>query len=167
MTSNRKGTITEQQRSALDRFLHRVAALRSKPKRVAAAIGLFVLTVALGQWAWRYHAPEIWVDVSPRVRVAIDAPQRVSVTLKYRPRFLGSGQARSIAGTIQLLSFPQSVVVAPTTIVTSDSAPEAVFTVRGLRVGAETLDFAGSNTPTEASSWRTASTRAVVLKAQP
>jgi hypothetical protein len=142
-----------------------IAALRAKPRRAVLALVALVVVFGLVRLAWRYRSPETWIAVSPQVQLVAGTPQKVSVALMYRPRFRARGQARPIAGKIQLLSFNERVTVAPTTVETTPDAPEAVFTVKGLRAGEEELAFAASQTPDEASSWRTASMKALIAPA--
>lgn len=144
-----------------------VAALRAKPRRAVLGLVAVVAVFALGRLAWRYRSPETWIAVAPEIQLQVGTPQQVSVALMYRPRFRGRGQGRPIAGKIQLLSFNERVGVAPTTVETTSDAPEAVFTVRGLRAGQEEMAFAASNMPTDPRSWRTASMQARVAAAPP
>jgi hypothetical protein len=126
-----------------------------------------IFLVVIG-WSSRYGFPETWIEISPVTRMNLGEPQQLSVALKYRPPFLVASQARPIAGTIQLISFGERVEVAPTTLVTTGQSPTATFTVTGKKIGVEELIFAGSDSPKEASSWRTMSTKAVVVaKASP
>lgn len=129
---------------------------------VRLATGVVVLLAGAG-WAWAYGVPETWVEIS-RVRpLTVGDPQQVSVALRYRPPFLVPSQARSIPGTIQLISFGQRVEVTPTTLVTTARAPSAVFTVTGKSAGLDELIFAGSDSPKDSRSWRTMSTKVSVV----
>ncbi|MBI2535460.1 MAG: hypothetical protein HYW06_00465 [Gemmatimonadetes bacterium] len=139
----------------------RLKALRHKPKTLAA----LALVAVLGALAWATREPETWITVNPtEIRIAVGASQQLSVALTYKPRFRFRRSARSIAGTVQLISFPSAVDVAPTTMATSGSAPEATLKVTGLREGQEELILAASNTPTDQRSWQTTSVRVVVTR---
>ena len=139
----------------------RLKALRHRPKTLAA----LAVVVVLGAWAWANRGTETWITVAPSdMSVAVGASQPLTVALKAKPRFRGKGSARSIAGTIQLISFPSAVDVAPTTLVTSGDAPEATLKVTGLREGQEELILAASNTPSDQRSWQTASAKVVVTR---
>lgn len=143
----------------------RFKALRKKPKTVAALVVVVGAVVVLGGLAWANRAAETWITVAPtEMGITVGASQQVSVALKYKPPFRGRGSARSIAGTIQLISFPTAVDVAPTTVVTSTNAPEAMLKVTGLRPGQEELVLAASNTPTDQRSWQTTSVIVVVTR---
>ncbi len=124
-----------------------------------------VVVLVVGGWLWANSSVERWVEVSQTdMRLAVGASQQLTVALKYKPRFRTRGGARSVAGTIQLISFPSSLDVTPTSVVTSAAAPEAVVKVTALKAGEEELVFAASNTPAEQRSWETTSTRVVVTK---
>jgi hypothetical protein len=115
--------------------------------------------------AWANAASETWITAAPtQMELSVGTTQPLSVALKYKPHFLGRGSARSIAGTIQLISFPSAVKVAPTTIATSSSAPEATLQVTGLKPGTEELILAASNKPGDASTWQTMSVTVVVKR---
>lgn len=138
----------------------RIKALRNKPKTVAVSVVVAGIVVVMGGLAWGNRAAETWITVAPaEVQLSVGASQSLSVAFKYKPRFRGRGSARSIAGTIQLISFPAAVDVAPTTVVTTEAVPEAVLKVTGLRAGGEELILAASNTPTDQRSWQTISVR--------
>jgi hypothetical protein len=140
-----------------DGLPERVRALRHRPKTVAAA----VVVLALGAYAWGNRKSETWVQVSPgEMNLAVGASQPLAVAIRYKPPLIG--RTRSIAGTIQLISFPVGVDVVPTSLVTSGDAPEAVLRVTGLRPGDEELIVAGSNRPSDERSWLTAAVQVVV-----
>ena len=142
-------------------LVERVKGLRNKPKTLAL---LAVVVVLLG-FAWMNRATETWITVAPtEMSLAVAASQQLTVALKRKPPFLWRGAARSIAGTIQLISFPTAVDVAPTTVVTTEAAPEALMKVTGLRAGVEELDLAASNRPADQRSWRTGSVRVTVTR---
>ncbi len=144
-------------------LLDRVKALRHKPKTLA----LLAVVVVLAGIAWMNRGTETWITVAPtEMSVSVGASQQLTVALKYKPRFLWRRSARSIAGTVQLISFPSAVDVAPTTVVTTEAAPEAVMKVTGLKAGVEELDLAASNRPADQRSWRTTSVRVVVAPAK-
>jgi hypothetical protein len=139
----------------------RLKALRRKPKTLAA----LAVVVVLAGVAWANRGTETWITVAPaEMGVAVGASQQLTVALKYKPRFRTRGSARSIAGTIQLISFPSAVDVAPTSVVTSAQAPEAVLQVTGLREGREELILAASNRPADQRSWQTTSAVVVVTR---
>lgn len=148
---------------ASDGVLERIKALRHQPKRAAMlAIAALVVLVLLG-WAWANRGAETWITVAPTsMRVAVGQSQQLTVSLMYKPHFRGRGAAHPIAGTIQLISFPEAVDVTPTTIVTTRDTPQASFKVRALHQGREELVLAGSNRPSEARSWQTSSLQVVV-----
>jgi hypothetical protein len=133
-------------------------------RRVLLLVIGVVLVLAGAGWASRYGSPETWLQISPVPRLTMGVPQQVSVVLEYRPRFLVPSLARPIPGTIQLISFGERVEVKPTTLVTTQAAPTAAFTVTGKHPGVEELVFAGSESPKVASTWRTMSTKTVVTK---
>jgi hypothetical protein len=142
-------------------LVERVKALRHRPRRLA----LLALLVVLLGFAWVNRASETWITAAPlEMSLAVGASQELTVALKYKPPFLWRGTARSIAGTIQLISFPTAVDVAPTTVVSTDAQPEAVMKVTGLRAGMEELDLAASNRPADQRSWRTGSIRVTVAR---
>lgn len=142
-------------------LLERLQALRRSPKKLT----LLAVAVVLAGFAWINRASETWITAAPvEMSVAVGASQELTVALKYKPPFLWRGTARSIAGTIQLISFPSAVDVAPTTVVTTEAQPEAVMKVTGLRAGVEELDLAASNRPADQRSWRTGSVRVVVAR---
>ncbi len=143
----------------------RFKALRRKPKTVVALVVVVAAVAVLGGLAWANRAAETWITVTPaEMQLPAGASQSLSVAFKYKPPFRGRGSARSIPGTIQLISFPEAVNVAPTTVVTSSNAPEAVLKVTGLREGQEELILAASNTPTDQRSWQTTSVKVVVTR---
>ena len=144
-----------------------MARIQRNPAGAAVAAGAGVLLLLLVRFAWVSGAPATWLEVSPDMQLGVGASQPVKVALKYRPRFRRQADARAIAAKIQLLSFPEAVVVAPTTIETTAAAPEAVFTVRGLRGGTEELAFAGSEDPPDPASWRVNSMKAAVAAPRP
>lgn len=144
-----------------------VAAVRARPRRALLVLIAIGVVGKLGSLGWRYRSTETWILVSPEIQLQVGTPQKVEVALMYRPRFRGRGQARAIAGKIQLLSFNERVSVVPTTVESTTEAPLAVFTVRGLRAGEEELAFAASNQPEEPSSWRTASMQTRIAPAPP
>lgn len=151
----------------LSGLVDRLKALRNKPKAAGAAVVAVGVAVVLVGSVWRNRSPEIWVELTPaEMRLAVGASETLSVALKSRPRFRSRSRARSIAGTLQLISFPAAVDVAPTFLVTSGDTPEAVLRVTGLRPGVEELIMAGSNTPAEERSWQMASMRVVVVGRQ-
>ncbi len=131
-------------------------------------VGLVIvagIVAVLGGLAWGNRAAETWITVAPaEMRIPVGASQSLSVAFKYKAPFRGRGSARSIAGTVQLISFPTAVDVAPTTVVTSGDAPETVLKVTGLREGREELVLAASNTPTDQRSWQTTSVIVVVTR---
>jgi hypothetical protein len=142
-------------------LVDRLKALRNKPKTLA---GLLVLLVLLG-WAWGNRESDGWVTVAPaEMRLAVGASQDIRVAYKFKWPFLWRGSARSAGATIQLISFPSGVEVAPTTTVTTGDAPEAVFKVTGLRESREELIFGGSNRPSDQRTWRTMSAVVVVTR---
>lgn len=132
---------------------------RSRKVRV-----LLVVVVILAGMAWVNGGEDTWITVAPapEMSVAVGSSQTVRVALKRKPPLLWRGAARSIPGTIQLISFPSAVDVVPTTVVTTQASPEAVMKVTGLKAGTEELDFAASNTPADRRSWRTEAIRVVV-----
>ena len=143
----------------------KIAALRNDPKRATrlGAAALVVLIV-LG-FAWANRAAEDWVIVQPTgMRLAVGQSQQLTVSLMHKPHFLWRGTAHPIAGTIQLISFPEAVDVAPTTIVTTRETPQASLKVTGLRPGQEELILAGSNRPKESRSWQTTSMKVIVTR---
>lgn len=143
----------------------KLKALQNDPKRAArlGAAALVVLIV-LG-FAWVNRASENWVIVAPTaMRLGVGQSQQLTVSLMHKPPFLWRGTAHPIAGTIQLISFPEAVDVAPTTIATTREAPQASLKVTGLRQGQEELVLAGSNRPTESRSWQTTSMKVVVSR---
>ena len=142
-------------------LVDRLRALRHRPKTLAA---LAVVLLAAG-WAWANRGAETWITAAPaEISVAVGASQELTVALMYKPRFRLRRNARSIAGTIQLISFPQAVDVTPTTVVTTEASPQAVMKVTGVRAGGEELDLAASNRPADQRSWRTGSVRVVVTR---
>lgn len=146
-------------------LLDRLKALRQKPKTLAALVVVAGAVVVVGGLAWANRGAESWITVAPEeMRISVGASQQLSVALTYKPRFRGRGSARSIAGTVQLISFPTAVEVAPTTVVTSVNTPEAMLKVTGLREGQEELILAASNTPTDQRSWQTTSVKVVVTR---
>jgi hypothetical protein len=139
----------------------RFERLRHQPAKLA---GLAVLVVLAG-YAWVNRGTEAWITAAPtEMRLAVGASQELTVAFKYKPRFLIRRFARSTAGTIQLISFPTAVDVAPTSVVTTGAAPEAKLKVTGLREGGEELNLAASNRPTDGRSWQTTSVRVVVTR---
>jgi hypothetical protein len=127
-----------------------------------------VVVVVLVGMAWSNRSSETWVEVSAQdMRLAVGASGQLSAAFQYKAPFLWHSAARPIAATIQLISFPEAVDVTPTTQVTSDGAPTAVLTVRGLKPGTEELVIAGSDTPRGAESWRTTSLKVFVVKPKP
>jgi hypothetical protein len=137
----------------------RLQRLRHQPSKLA---GLAVVVV-LGGYAWMNRGTDSWITVAPaEMRLAVGASQELTVAFTYKPRFLMRFMARPAAGTIQLISFPSAVDVAPTTIVTTGDAPQAKLKVTGLREGGEELILAASNRPTDERSWQTTSVRVVV-----
>ncbi len=152
----------------LERLEEKLTALRSNPRRLAKVAVVVGFVVVLGGMAWWNRSSETWVEISPTdIRVAVGASQQMSAAFKYKPRFWWRSAARPIPATIQLISFPEAVDVTPTTQVTSGAAPTAALTLRGVRAGREELVIAGSNTPTEARSWQTASVTVLIVKAKP
>ena len=142
-------------------LVDRLKALRQKP-RTLAALGVVVVLAGL---AWANRGAEAWITVAPtQMQLAVGASQQVTVALKYKPRFRWRRSARSVAGTIQLISFPSAVDVAPTSVVTSAETPEAVLKVTGLREGREELILAASNRPADQRSWQTTSAVVVVTR---
>lgn len=142
-------------------LLERLQALRHQPKKLA----LWAVVVILLGFAWINRASETWITAGPaEMNLKVGASQQITVALKYKAPFLWRGTAWSTAGTIQLISFPQAVDVAPTTVVTTKATPEANLKVTGLKAGTEELDFAASNRPSEQRSWRTGSVRVVVTR---
>jgi hypothetical protein len=139
----------------------RLNRLRHQPAKLA---GLAVLGVVAG-YAWFNRGTEAWITVAPtQMQLAVGASQELTVALKYKPRFLLRRNARSIAGTIQLISFPAAVDVAPTSVVTTGDAPEAKLKVTALREGGEELILAASNRPSDERSWQTTSVRVRVTR---
>lgn len=135
-----------------------------KTRRRLAVAG--VVLVVVWAYAWITGGSEAWIVVTPPadMRLTVGESQQVTVALKYKPPLLPRVSARSIAGTIQLISFPQAVDVAPTTVVSTAASPEAVMKVTGLRPGTEELDFAASNRPADQRSWQTTEIRVVVTR---
>jgi hypothetical protein len=148
---------------APDSVLDRIKALRHQPKRAAMlAVAALVVLVLLG-WAWANRGAETWITVAPTsMHVAVGQSQQLTVSLMYKPHFRGRGAAHPIAGTIQLISFPEAVDVTPTTIVTTREAPQASLKVTALHQGREELVLAATNQPAEARSWQTTSLQVVV-----
>jgi hypothetical protein len=96
------------------------------------------------------------------MQVKVGGSQEISVALKYKPRFRGRGSARSVAATVQVVSFPTAVDIAPTKVETSATAPEVKLKVKGLHPGREELVVAASNRPAEERSWQLTSVIVVV-----
>lgn len=125
-------------------LVERVQAPRYKPKTLALVA---VLVVLLG-FAWMNRASETWITATPlEISLAVGASQELTVALKYKPPFPWRGTARSIPDTIQLISFPSAVDLAPTTVATTEAQPQAVLKVTGLRAGTEELDFLAYSWP--------------------
>ena len=141
-----------------------IERLKKDPKRAVVLLGGgVVVLVGLGI-LWGNRSVETWLEVEPAdMQLSAGASQPISVSLMRKPRFRGRGGAAPSRGTIQLISFPRAVDVAPTTLVTTDASPRAALKVTGLRAGEEELIFAGSSTPTVEPSWRTLSMRVVVV----
>ena len=143
----------------------RIKALRARPQRAALlGVALLLVLILLGI-AWSNRAAETWITVAPGdMRLAVGQSQQLTVSLMYKPHFLFRSSAHPIAGTIQLISFPEAVDVAPTTIVTTQSTPQASLKVTGLRAGKEELVLAASNHPKQERSWQTTSMQVVVTR---
>jgi hypothetical protein len=146
-------------------LVEQIKALRNDPRRATLyGAGALVLLVLLG-YAWTNRAAETWVTVAPtEMHLAVGQSQPLTVSFMHKPHFLWRGTAHPIAGTIQLISFPEAVDVAPTTIVTTRDTPQANLKVTGLHAGTEELILAGSNRPTESRSWQTTSMQVVVTR---
>lgn len=143
----------------------RIKALRTQPGRAALLGAAALVVLVLLGIAWSNRAAETWVTVTPAdMQVAVGQSQQLTVSLMYKPHFLFRRSAHPIAGTIQLISFPEAVDVAPTTIATTTSAPQASLKVTGLREGKEELVLAGSDRPKEERSWRTTAMQVVVSR---
>lgn len=133
-----------------------------RSRKLLALLGVVAILAGM---AWVNGGEETWITVAPaEMSVSVGSSQRLTVALKRKPAFLWRRAARSIAGTIQLISFPTAVDVTPTTVVTTEAAPEAVMKVSGLRAGTEELDFAASNRPADRRSWRTEAIQVVVTR---
>jgi hypothetical protein len=144
-------------------LVDRIKALRNEPRRAALLGAAALVVLVLLGWAWANRGAETWVAVTPTsMRMAVGQSQQLTVSLMYKPHFRGRGGAHPIAGTIQLISFPEAVDVTPTTIVTTRGTPQASFKVTGLRQGREELVLAASNRPKEERSWQTTSMQVVV-----
>jgi hypothetical protein len=146
-----------------EKLARRIATLRAHPRRAAMLAAALVAVLALLGWAWANRGAETWVAVTPTsMRMAAGQSQQLTVSLMYKPHFRGRGAAHPIAGTIQLISFPEAVDVAPTTIVTTRGTPQASLKVTALHQGREELVLAASNRPAEERSWQTTSLQVVV-----
>jgi len=133
--------------------------------RSRKVLALLVVVAILAGVAWVNGGAETWITVAPaEMSVSVGSSQQLTVALKRKPPFLWRRAARSIPGTIQLISFPSAVDVAPTTVVTTEASPEAVMKVTGLKAGTEELDLAASNTPADHRSWRTEAIRVTVRR---
>jgi hypothetical protein len=141
----------------------RLNVVPNKPpfKPTRTHIGLAVAGVLVLGFAWWNRKSETWVDVSAtQMSLTVGASQQLVATLKHKLPFVPV--TRSIGATIQLISFPTGVDVAPTTLVTTNESPEASLKVTGLKAGQEELIIAGSNRPTDEQSWHTVAVRVVV-----
>lgn len=148
---------------APDSVLDRIKALRNEPKRAALLAAATLVVLVLLAIAWSNRASETWVTVAPTdMRLTVGKSQQLTVSLMYKPHFFFRGSAHPIAGTIQLISFPEAVDVTPTTIVTTRDTPQASLKVTALHQGSEELVLAASNQPAAARSWQTTSLQVVV-----
>lgn len=148
---------------AADRVRQYLTSLKANPRRAVVEVGGGVLVLVVLGILWGNRSVETWLEVEPaEMRLTAGASQSVAVTLMRKPRFRSRGSAAPSQGTIQLISFPRAVDVAPTTLVTTDATPRAQLKVTGLRAGEEELIFAGSSTPSVEASWQTLSMRVVV-----
>ncbi len=146
-------------------LVERIKALRNQPKRAGLLGAAALVVLVLLGVAWANRAAATWVVVSPTdMHVTVGQSQQLTVSLMYKPHFRSRGSARPIAGTIQLISFPEAVDVAPTTVVTTSSAPQASFKVTAVRAGREELVLAGSNRPADERSWQTTAMQVVVTR---
>jgi hypothetical protein len=145
--------------------VEKIKALQQNPKRAALYGAATLAVVIVLGFAWANRAAENWVTVAPaEMRLAVGQSQQLTVALMHKPHFLWRGTAHPVAGTIQLISFPEAVDVAPTTIVTTGDAPQASLKVTALHQGQEELILAGSNRPKESRSWQTTSMKVVVSR---
>jgi hypothetical protein len=136
-----------------------------RPKGRAKLIVAAAAIVVLGGYAWLTRGAEAWIEVAPlEMRLSVGASQGITVALKYKPPFRLRTSARSIAGTVQLISFPTAVDVTPTSIVTTGAEPETTLRVTGLKPGQEELVVAASNTPADMKSWQTTSVMVIVTR---
>lgn len=146
-------------------LVDRLQELRRKPKLAAFYLVVAVAALALLGWAWANRGVETWIVVAPTdMQVAVGGSQEISVALKYKPRFRGRGSARSVASTVQVISFPTAVDIEPTKVETSAAAPEVKLKVTGLRPGREELVVAASNRPADQRSWQLTSVMVVVTR---
>jgi hypothetical protein len=132
---------------------------------VRATFYLVVVAVVLALlgWAWTNRSGETWIVVAPTdMQLKVGGSQEISVALKYKPPLRGRGSARSVATTVQVVSFPTAVDISPTKVETTAAAPEVKLTVKGLHPGREELVVAASNRPTDQRSWQLTSVMVVV-----
>jgi hypothetical protein len=150
---------------ALRTLVDRLKALRHQPRRAALLGTVALVVLVLLGWAWANRGSETWVTVAPTgMHLTVGQSQQLTVSLMYKPHFRSRGGAHPIAGTIQLISFPEAVDVAPTTIATTRDIPQASLKVTGLHEGKEELVLAASNRPTEERTWQTTSLQVVVSR---
>lgn len=141
----------------------KLGELRRTPVKASLYVAAAGAVLVLAGWAWSNRSAETWIVVAPTdMRMAVGASQEISVALKYKPPFRGRGSARSVAASVQVVSFPTAVDIAPTKVETTAAAPEVKLTVKGLHPGREELVVAASNRPTDQRSWQLTSVMVVV-----
>ena len=147
-----------------DRLEKRFNAMRANPKRTAVRVVMVLVVMGLACQTWGYRASETWIVAPEDVQLKMGVKQQVSVSLQYRAPFMWPIGAWSIPATISMVPNGERIRVDPTTQVTKSGTPAAVFTVTGEKLGRDELIIAASPTPRVPDSWRTASTKAVVVK---
>ncbi len=162
-TAAKPGAVAKPAQPPPAGFWDRVQALRHQPVRATFYLAVAAAVLVLAGWAWANRASETWIVVAPTdMRMAVGGSQEISVALKYKPPFRGRGSARSVAASVQVISFPTAVDIAPTKVETTAAAPEVKLTVKGLHPGQEELVVAASNRPTDQRSWQLTSVMVVV-----
>ena len=105
---------------------------------IAVAAGLFVVAAVLAVRELRKVAYS-----ADALSVGLDESVTLVLALVVKPWFRFS--FRLVGGDISVQLFGDAVGCSPVSVATSSSAPDAVFTVTGLRRGKATLTVTGSS----------------------